>query len=213
MTKTKKKTNSLAKRGSARAQISLQARETEQDADSLSQRGEGESPRHGEDRTGGSTSATPAKPKRNRRRKAAGIGDALRQRGFDEHTIAENYVELTQRLRAKSHKSGSIEKLLVDVMKECSKYIEPQKPAERWGDRAGRAPIHIHLVHNVSRPERVARESAQDAASDAAQYAVPAAAPELLAEPIALPEADSPSARNDRGDACGAPDPAAGEQS
>jgi hypothetical protein len=213
MTKTKKKTNPLAKRGSARAQISLQARETEQDSDSLSQRDGSESPRHEEARTAESASSAPAKPKRNRRRKVAGIGDALRQRGFDEHTIAENYVELTQRLRAKSHKSGSIEKLLVDVMKECSKYIEPQKPAERWGDRAARAPIHIHLVHNVSRPERVARESAQDAASEAAQQAVPGAAPQILAEPIALPEADSPSERNDRGDAGGVPDPAAGEQS
>lgn len=213
MTKNKKKINSLAKRGSARAQISQQACETEQDADLLSQRGEGESLRHGEARTGGSTSAAPAQPKRNRRRKAVGIGYALRQRGFDEHTIAENYVELTQRLRAKSDKSGSIEKLLVDVMKECSKYIEPPKPAERWGDHAGRAPIHIHLVHHVSRPERVAREAAREVAIGAPQQAAAGTVPESHTEPIALPGADSPAERDDGGDASGALHPAASEPS
>jgi hypothetical protein len=106
-------------------------------------------PRHDE--------STAAGKRRKRRRKAVGIGKALRQRGFDEHTIADHYVDVTQRLKGKSDKSGSVEKLLVDVLKECSKYIEPAKPADRCGDRAGNAPVHVHLVHNVMRPVRAER--------------------------------------------------------
>lgn len=93
----------------------------------------------------------PAKKRTRRRRKAVGIGRALRLRGFDEHAIADNYIEVTERLKGKSDKSGSVEKLLVDVLKECSKYIEPARPA----DQLRQAPVHIHLVHNVTRPARI----------------------------------------------------------
>jgi hypothetical protein len=101
-----------------------------------------------------------------------GIGDALRQRGFDEHKIADHYVDVTERLKGKADKSGSVEKLLVDVLRECSKYIEPTKPLRRAGDRLGSsgAPVHVHLLHNVTRPKlplRAPRRESDGPAVDA----------------------------------------------
>lgn len=115
---------------------------------------------------------------RARRRKPVGIGKALRQRGFDEHTIADHYVTVAQRLKGKSDESGNVEKLLVDVLKECSKYIEPAKPSDRGSDRASEAPIHVHLVHNVMRPARHARpggEAEAEKASGAGELSAPCA--------------------------------------
>jgi hypothetical protein len=100
---------------------------------------------------------------RSLRRKRVGIGEALRQRGFDEHTIADNFIDVTQRLKRKSDKSGGVEKLLVDVLKECSKYIEPARPSDRVADRlgSGGAPIHVHLIHSVTRPARPSHATQQ----------------------------------------------------
>jgi hypothetical protein len=105
--------------------------------------------------------AAAAKP-RARNRKPVRIGDALRQRGFDEHTIADHYVDVAHRLKGKSDKSGGVEKLLVDVLKECSKHLEPPRPMERTDERSGArgAAVHVHLVHSVTRPARAARQSA-----------------------------------------------------
>ena len=98
---------------------------------------------------------TPRKLKaRCRARKRVRLGDALRQRGLDEHTVADNYVGVIEKLRDKTDKSGSVEKLLVDVLKECSRHLEPARPAGGPGDM----PVHVHLVHNVSRPERMPAE-------------------------------------------------------
>jgi hypothetical protein len=124
-------------------------------------------PRHAE--------ATGTVKRRKRRRKPVGIGKALRQRGFDEHTIADHYVDVTQRLKGKSDNSGSVEKLLVDVLKECSKYIEPPKGPDRSGDRAGNAPVHVHLVHNVTRPVRGERVIEPPSSIDVEAESLPAA--------------------------------------
>jgi hypothetical protein len=107
-----------------------------------------------------------ARARRVRGKKPVRIGEALRQRGFDEHTIADHYVDVAHRLKGKSDQSGSVEKLLVDVLKECSKYLEPARPVERADERAaGRgAAVHVHLVHSVTRPARAAREDAASAA-------------------------------------------------
>jgi hypothetical protein len=108
-----------------------------------------------------SAAAAPSQPTTSRkpgarRRKPVRIGEALRQRGFDEHTIADSYVDVAQRLKGKSDKTGGVEKLLVDVLKECSRHLEPPRPPDRAGDRLGtaNAPIHIHLIHSVTRPAR-----------------------------------------------------------
>lgn len=93
---------------------------------------------------------------RPRRRKRVRIGEALRKIGYDEYTIAQNYADTTERLKAKSGKNGNIEKLLIDVLKECSRLIEPLRPADTATDRSNApgATIHVHLVHNVPRPAR-----------------------------------------------------------
>lgn len=98
----------------------------------------------------------PAKSRPRRRRKRVRIGEALRKIGFDEYAIAEGYAETAGRLKDKSDRSGNVEKLLIDVLKECSRLIEPVRPAETTTDRSGvaGAAIHVHLVHNVPRPAR-----------------------------------------------------------
>jgi hypothetical protein len=111
-----------------------------------------------------------------RRRKPVRIGEALRQRGFDEHTIAASYVDVAQRLKGKSDKNGGVEKLLVDVLKEVSRHLEPARPPDRAGDRLGApgAPIHIHLIHSVARPARSPRDEFRAPMLDAAPAADPA---------------------------------------
>jgi hypothetical protein len=108
--------------------------------------------------------STVIKKARTRGKKPARIGDALRQRGFDEHTIADHYVDVAHRLKGKSDTSGSVEKLLIDVLKECSKYLEP-RPLERADERSGTA-VHVHLVHNVPRPARDACDRSVNAKRD-----------------------------------------------
>jgi hypothetical protein len=110
-----------------------------------------------------------ARARRVRGKKPVRIGEALRQRGFDEHTIADHYVDVAHRLKGKSDQSGSVEKLLVDVLKECSKHLEPPRPMERTDERAGArgAAVHVHLVHSVTRPARAARQSAVGVAGPA----------------------------------------------
>jgi hypothetical protein len=78
------------------------------------------------------------------------IGDALRQSGLDEWTIAGGYVEVVEKLTTKAKNSKSPDKLLVDVLKECSRHLEPP----RSGDFAADGPVTVRLVHNVSRPKR-----------------------------------------------------------
>lgn len=81
------------------------------------------------------------------------IGEALRQRGFDEHMIADSYVDVAGRLRGKSDRTGGVEKLLVDVLKEVSRLLDPPRSADRPGSRAG-ASVQVQLIHSVARPER-----------------------------------------------------------
>jgi hypothetical protein len=76
------------------------------------------------------------------------IGEALRKHGLDEHTIAGAYVEVVDNLKG-PRKAGSNEKLLVEVLKECTRQIEAAQPV---GDGA----IQVQLVHNVERPARTA---------------------------------------------------------
>jgi hypothetical protein len=80
------------------------------------------------------------------------LGDALRECGLDEHSVADSYVGVIEKLKDKTDKSGGVEKLLVDVLKECSRHLEPVRPT--GGPGPGDVPVHVHLVHNVSRPER-----------------------------------------------------------
>jgi hypothetical protein len=80
------------------------------------------------------------------------LGDAMRKRGLDEHAIAEGYVHVVQTLTARTDSTGNVDKLLVDVLKECSRHLAPP---ERTGP--GDAPVFVQLIHNVPRPERSER--------------------------------------------------------
>src|SRR5215469_6545281 len=75
-------------------------------------------------------------------RKRVRIGDALRRRGLDEWTIAEGYVDVVGKLSRKSDANDSVEKLFVDVLKECSRHLEPPHSA----DDAPDAPVIVRLV-------------------------------------------------------------------
>ncbi len=147
----------------------------------------------------GTAGAAPALPKRRGRpRKRIGIGNALRQRGFDEHALAENYIEVTQRLKGKAGQGGSVEKLLIDVLKECSKYIEPARPTD---ERQGRAPVHIHLVHNVMRPARALPASPALPHVDVCSDSEPTGSPVTGAADVEQIADASDAARSANGDA------------
>lgn len=91
-----------------------------------------------------------APPRKFPTRKRVRIGDALRRRGLDEWTIAEGYVDVVSKLTRKSDSSNSVEKLFVDVLKECSRHLEPPQS----DDSDPGAPVIVRLVHAVSRPVR-----------------------------------------------------------
>ncbi|MGC2416167.1 MAG: hypothetical protein WA434_00380 [Candidatus Acidiferrales bacterium] len=77
------------------------------------------------------------------------IGEALRRRGLDEHTVAERYADVVSRLEKDPGDIASGDKLLVEILKECSRQMEAT-PA------AGEGSIQVQLVHNVERPARAA---------------------------------------------------------
>jgi hypothetical protein len=80
------------------------------------------------------------------------IGEALRVHGLDEHAIAENFANVVGKLKDKTDQSGSVEKLLVDVLKDCARHLDASAPAPR--SASGDVPVIVHLVHNVQRPPR-----------------------------------------------------------
>ena len=86
------------------------------------------------------------------RRERMSIGDALRRKGIDEHTIARNYKHVMVKLKANDPEAGTVQKLFVDVLKECSRQLEASDESARAPSRD--APVIVHLVHNVPRPER-----------------------------------------------------------
>lgn len=90
------------------------------------------------------------------------MGEALRIKGIDEHSVAEAYAGVVGMLKDKAVASDSVDKLLVDILKECSKHLEEDSKA------AGGAPVQVRLIHNVARPQRNVSAAAPSAASDSA---------------------------------------------
>lgn len=79
-------------------------------------------------------------------------------------------------------RSGA-KKLLVDVLKECSRQLDNSA-----GHRAGDAPVIVQLVHTVSRPPRPAPALASANPTPAIEIAAPRAADSPVpAAPIASP--------------------------
>lgn len=103
----------------------------------------------------------PTEPaKKKRRLKPMSIGRALRAHGLDEHTIADTYVHVVAKLTNGTTRAGAVEKLLVDVLKECSKRIDDELAAQRASAEAAAAdaPVYVQLLHAVPRPDRTAAQ-------------------------------------------------------
>ena len=90
--------------------------------------------------------------RRRRSRKRVPMSDALRKEGLDERMVAETYAGVVATLKEKTDKEGGVEKLLVDILKECTRYLEPTRPTDRSG--TGDTPVTVQLIHAVPRPER-----------------------------------------------------------
>lgn len=88
------------------------------------------------------------RPIKRRRRKRLRLGEAFRKAGLDEQTVAETYVIVVERLRGKI-RENTVQKLLVDVLKECSRVLDPPRNAN-----AGTTdqPTIVELHHSIPRP-------------------------------------------------------------
>jgi hypothetical protein len=74
------------------------------------------------------------------------MGEALRIKGIDEHAVAETLAGVVDKLKGKTEENDNVEKLLVDVLKECSKHLEEDSKA------TATAPVQVRLIHKVARP-------------------------------------------------------------
>jgi hypothetical protein len=79
------------------------------------------------------------------------LAEALRSSGLDELTVAQNYVVVVEKLRGGAAGVDGTQKMLVDVLKECSRILEPPKSP---GGGASDVPAVVNLYHNVPRPVR-----------------------------------------------------------
>lgn len=101
-------------------------------------------------RKAGNSSRRELRPIKRRRRKRLRLGEAFRKAGLDEQTVAETYVGVVEKLRVKSA-ADTVQKLLVDVLKECSRVLEPPRSG---GPSGMETPTIVELHHNVPRPAR-----------------------------------------------------------
>jgi hypothetical protein len=98
------------------------------------------------------------KPIKRRRRKQVKLGEALRKAGLDEQTVAETYVGVVEVLREQTTREPG-RKLLVDVLKECSRVLEPPRGP---GANANELPTIVELHHEMSRPERERKDAPEE---------------------------------------------------
>lgn len=88
----------------------------------------------------------------------------MRNRGLDEYKVAEIFATVVEKLSGKKRGAGGgSEKLLVDVLKECSRHLDTPRTTER---QASDAPTPITLVHCVARPVRPALSEGTTALSE-----------------------------------------------
>jgi hypothetical protein len=117
--------------------------------------------------------------KRYRLRRPERLAESMRRIGLDESAIAAGYADALAKLQ-KGNADDSVEKSLLDILKECARILEPPRPA----DRSASIDVNtvVQLVHKVDRP---LRQPAQP----------PAAAEPFVAgaiEPIAADELPPP---------------------
>lgn len=131
------------------------------------------------------------------RRPRMELADALRERGVDEHSLAELYVHVFQKLRRIIRKEADPKRAL-DNLKEFGRVMEPKRANERAADRAG-AQVLVQLVHQVARPERGMEAPGAARSADAADEcervspALDSFAPEMCAIDVSAvePRADN----------------------
>ena len=88
------------------------------------------------------------------RQKQTRIAEALRGEGFDESALGRAYVKLVRKLFAGKKASGN-DKLLVDVLKEISRTLEPPNPGSGASSPStADGPMIVQLLHDVPRPVR-----------------------------------------------------------
>jgi hypothetical protein len=86
-------------------------------------------------------------PPQNRR---VQIGEALREKGMDEHALAGALVGVVGTLTRNTDETGNVERLLVDVLKECSRHLTAPEQ-----DPRDDSSVFVHMIHNVPRPQRL----------------------------------------------------------
>jgi hypothetical protein len=106
-----------------------------------------------EERATAAAHARVFKPIKRRRRKRVKLGEALRKVGLDEQTVAETYVGVVEVLREQTTREPG-RKLLVDVLKECSRVLEPLRAA---GVNSNEPTTIVEMHHEMARPERERR--------------------------------------------------------
>ncbi|MGH9746929.1 MAG: hypothetical protein ACRD59_12575 [Candidatus Acidiferrales bacterium] len=83
------------------------------------------------------------------------IGEAMRRSGLDEYKVGATYADVLDKLSGTKRGDGGVQKLLVDVLKECSRHLD----SPQAGDRDARdASGPITLIHCVARPDRSAKQ-------------------------------------------------------
>jgi hypothetical protein len=95
------------------------------------------------------------------------VGTALCEAGLDELALGKRWVRIIRNLAQKKYRENTaVQKLLFDVLKECTRQLDSDHEQGRAG-----APVIVHLVHAVARPPRVI-----EAGSPAPLGAAPSAA-------------------------------------
>ena len=116
----------------------------------------------------------------------------MRRSGLDEYKVARTFAGVVDKLSDGTKDTGGVQKLLVDVLKECSRHLDPPQ-SER---ATPAAPVQITMVHNVPRPFRTqAPPQPQLNAAPLVDAAAPSAAPPT--EPAASPASPPSSAPAD----------------
>jgi hypothetical protein len=120
----------------------------------------------------------------------------MRRSGLDEYKVARTFAGVVDKLSDGTKDTGGVQKLLVDVLKECSRHLDPPQ-SER---AAPAAPVQITMVHNVPRPVRAQTPPQQQPQLNAAPLvdaaaptAAPNAAPATQAAPATEPAASPAS--------------------
>jgi hypothetical protein len=53
----------------------------------------------------------------------------MRRTGLDEYKVARTFAGVVDKLSDGNKDTGGVQKLLVDVLKECSRHLDPRNPS------------------------------------------------------------------------------------